>query len=73
MNFVPESNPKIRKLAREASRKIKALTNAHQSQLEEIYTDFRIQADAIRNGEASADSLKASSADTHPTTEVNQS
>jgi uncharacterized coiled-coil DUF342 family protein len=57
--ITPESNPKIRALARETSQKIKALTNAHDAELKAIYQDFRTQADAIK---ASADELHSPSA-----------
>ncbi len=57
--IAPESNPKIRALARETSQKIKALTNAHDAEIAAIYQDFRTQADAIK---ASADELHTHSA-----------
>ena len=57
--IAPESNPKIRALARETSQKIKALTNAHDAEIAAIYQDFRTQADAIK---ASADELHNHSA-----------
>jgi hypothetical protein len=59
--IAPESNPKIRALAREASQKIKALTNAHDAEIAAIYQDFRTQADAIK-AETSADELHSPSA-----------
>jgi hypothetical protein len=58
----PESNPRIWALAREASQKIKTLTDADTTQIEAIYLNFRTQADAIR-AEASADELHTPSAD----------
>ena len=57
--IAPESNPKIRALARETSQKIKALTNAHNAEIAAIYQDFRTKADAIK---ASADELHSPSA-----------
>jgi hypothetical protein len=61
-----ESKSRIWALAREASRKIKTLTNVHNAQIEAIYQDFRAQADAIQ-AEASTDSLSGSGADLLPT------
>jgi predicted GIY-YIG superfamily endonuclease len=62
MNFIAESNPQIRALARETSQKIKTLTNAHEAELKAIYREFRAQADAIK-AEASTKSLTRSGAD----------
>ena len=47
------SNPQIKALANEAAIKIKALTEAHQSQIEAIYQEYREQAAQIeeRNAE----------------------
>jgi hypothetical protein len=52
MNFVPESNPKIRALARIAARKIKALRTENEAQIAEIYRDFQNQVNAIKAEEA---------------------
>ncbi len=68
MNFIAESNPQIRALARETSQKIKTLTNAHEAELKAIYQEFRSQADEIK-AEASADEVDNPSADLLPTTE----
>jgi hypothetical protein len=65
MTFTPETNPKVRALAREAAKKIKSLSDAHNAQLEEIYTDFRAKANAVQQ-EASTDSLSSSGADLLP-------
>ena len=46
------SNPKIKALARKAAVKIKALTVAHQTQIEAIYQDFREQAAEIQESNA---------------------
>lgn len=62
----PESNPQIRALAREASRKIKALTDAHNAQIEVIYTQFQEQANAVKQAEASTKSLTRSGAGSLP-------
>ena len=69
MNFLPESNPQIRALARIAAQKIKALRTKNEAQIEAVYREFQSQSNAIRNGETSADSLHTSSAGTHPTTD----
>ncbi len=69
MNFISESNPQIRALAREAAEQIKTLSEAHDAELKAVYQDFRTKADAIR---ASADELNTRSADAFPTT-VNES
>lgn len=66
-----QADHRVRALALEASRKIKALTDAHHVQIDAIYTEFRTQADAI-TAEASADELDSPSADLLPTTEVNE-
>lgn len=68
--IAPESHPRIRALAREASRKIKRLTNAHKVQIKAIYQDFRTQADALQV-EASTKDLTRPGADSLPT-ETNQ-
>jgi len=52
------SNPKVRALASEAALKIKALTVAHQTQIEAIYRDFREQ---TANLESNADELQTHS------------
>lgn len=65
------SDPRIKALAKEAAHKIKSLTEAYDAQREEIYTDFRKQAAAIRE-ESSAEGLRNSSAaDSEPTTDNN--
>ncbi len=66
MNFIPESNPQIRALAREAAEQIKTLSEAHDAELKAVYQDFRTKADAIR---VSADELDTRSADSSQTTE----
>jgi hypothetical protein len=66
--IAPESDPRIRALTREASQKIKSLTNAHNAQIEAIYQDFRTQADAIK---VSADEMSTPSADLLPPTDKN--
>ncbi len=66
MSFIPESNPQIRALAREAAEQIKTLSEAHDTELKAVYQDFRTKADAIR---ASADELQTRSADSSQTTE----
>jgi hypothetical protein len=45
-------DPRIKALASEAAGKIKALTDAHQTQIEEIYQDFREQAAIIQGSNA---------------------
>jgi predicted GIY-YIG superfamily endonuclease len=62
MNFISESNPQIRALAREAAEQIKTLSEAHDAELKAVYQDFRTKADAIR-AEASTKSLSRSGAD----------
>lgn len=54
MNVMP-SNPRIKALASEAAGKIKALTVAHESQIQAIYQEFREQAANIQ--ESNADEL----------------
>lgn len=56
-------NPRIKALANEAAVKIKALTVAHQTQIEAIYQEFREQAAEIQ--ESNAAELK-----THSVTSV---
>ncbi|HEY9297156.1 MAG TPA: hypothetical protein VIQ31_12455 [Phormidium sp.] len=46
------NNPKIKQLANEAAVKIKTLTEAHQSQIEAIYQDFREQAAQVERSNA---------------------
>jgi hypothetical protein len=55
MTFIPESNLRVRALAKEASQKIKALTDAHNAQIEAIYQGFCAQAEAIRQDASTAD------------------
>jgi hypothetical protein len=52
-------DPRIRALANKAAVKIKALTNAHESQIAAIYQQFREQAAIIQG--SNADSLAGSS------------
>ncbi len=68
MNFTPESNPKIRALARETSQKIKTLSDAHDAELKAVYQDFRTKADAIK-AEASTADMDSPGADSSKTTE----
>jgi hypothetical protein len=58
------SNPRIKALANEAALKIKALTVAHQTQIEAIYQDFREQAANIQ--ESNADELQRPSVTPDP-------
>ena len=53
------TDPRIKALANQAAVKIKALTDAHESQIEAIYQEFREQAALITQG--NADSLAGSS------------
>ncbi len=62
MSFIPESNPQIRALAREAAEQIKTLSEAHDAELKAVYQDFRTKADAIR-AEASTKDLSRPGAD----------
>ena len=48
MTFIPESDPRIRTLASQAAREIKALTHAHNQQIEGIYRRFLDQSAAIK-------------------------
>jgi hypothetical protein len=57
-------NPRIKALASEAALKIKALTVAHQTQIEAIYQDFREQAANIQ--ESNADELQTPSVTPDP-------
>jgi hypothetical protein len=54
-----QRNPRIKALASEAALKIKALTVAHQTQIEAIYQEFREQAANIQ--ESNADELETPS------------
>lgn len=47
-----EKDPRIKVLANQASVKIKALTVAHQTQIEDIYQEFREQAANIQGSNA---------------------
>jgi hypothetical protein len=58
------SNLRIKALASEAALKIKALTVAHQTQIEAIYQDFREQAAEIQ--ESNADELETPSVTPNP-------
>jgi hypothetical protein len=53
------SNPRIKALARQAALEIKALTVAHQTQIEAVYRQFREQAAEIQ--ESNADELETPS------------
>ncbi len=68
----PGADPRIKTLAKEAAHKIKSLNQVYDTQIEEIYRDFRQQAAAIRE-ESSADRLDNSSAAPDPTTDSKQS
>jgi hypothetical protein len=46
------SDPRIKELASEAAGKIKALTEAHQTQIAAIYQEFREQAANIQGSNA---------------------
>ena len=48
MTFIPERDPRIRALASQAAREIKALTHAHNQQIEGIYRRFLDQSAAIK-------------------------
>lgn len=48
MTFIPERDPRIRALASDAAREIKALTDAHNEQIADIYRRFLVQAAAVR-------------------------
>ena len=48
MTFTPERDPRIRALANQAAREIKALTDAHNTQIESIYRRFIAQSAAIK-------------------------
>ena len=43
-------DPRIKALASEAAIKIKALTEAHEIQIEEIYREYRAQAAQVQEG-----------------------
>ena len=63
MNIMP-SNPRIKALANEAAVKIKALAEAHQTQIEAIYQEFREQAANIQG--SNADELQSPSVTPNP-------
>jgi nucleoside diphosphate kinase len=63
----PESDPRVRALARETSQKIQALTNAHNAEIKAIYQDFRTKADTLVRESDSADELDNPSAGSLPT------
>ncbi len=48
MTFIPERDPRIRALASQAAREIKALTHAHNQQIESIYRRFLDQSTVIK-------------------------
>jgi microcystin degradation protein MlrC len=54
-------NPQIKQLAAEAAQKIKQLANAHNSEIEAVYRDFRNKAEALQKI-TSADDLDNPSA-----------
>jgi hypothetical protein len=58
------SNPRIKALANEAAVKIKALAEAHQTQIEAIYQEFREQAANIQG--SNADELQSPSVTPNP-------
>lgn len=61
------TDPRIRALANKAAVRIKALSEAHESQIEAIYQEFRRKAALITEG--NADSLDGSNVTpTQPTT-----
>lgn len=64
-------NPRIKALANEAAVKIKALTEAHQTQIEAIYQDFREQAANIQG--SNADELHTHSVTPNQSTEIDRS
>ncbi len=72
------NDPRIRALAKLAAQRIKALTNAHNAQIEAIYRDFQTQCSLTptitegQDGEASADELDNPSADITPNRPINR-
>jgi hypothetical protein len=60
--LVMSTDPRIRAAAASAAKQIKAEVNIHNARLEGIYRGFQQQVAAIQS-EASADSLRGSSAD----------
>ncbi len=66
-------DPRIRALAKLAAQRIKALTNAHNAQIEAIYRDFQTQCSLTptttegQGGEASTKVLTGPGADLLPT------
>ena len=64
------TDPRIKALAQQAAAKIKQVSEGREREIEQIYKDFRTKAEAIQ-GEASADRLHSSSADSLQT-EVNE-
>jgi hypothetical protein len=54
-----KKDPRIKVLANQATVKIKALTDAHQTQIAAIYQDFREQAAQVQ--ESNADELETPS------------
>jgi hypothetical protein len=66
MNQTPK-DPRIKALASEAAGKIKALAEAHQTQIQVIYQQFREQA---ANLESNADELQTHSATPVQSTEI---
>ena len=64
---MPESDPRIKQLASQAARKIKALRTENEQEIEAIYRHFRRQSRAIK--EASAAELDTLSAGPDQTTE----
>ncbi len=62
-------NPRIKALASKAAKKIKSLSEAHESQIEAVYREFREQ---VANLESNADSLDGSSVTPIPQSTVSQ-
>jgi hypothetical protein len=57
-------NPQIKQLAAEAAQKIKQLADAHNSEVEAVYRDFHVKAEALKI--TSADNLDNFSAGSPP-------
>ncbi|HEY9672733.1 MAG TPA: hypothetical protein V6D11_14910 [Waterburya sp.] len=69
---MPETDPRIKFLARRAAKRIKALRTENEQEIEAIYRHFRRQYRAIK-AEASAGELEPLSTGPDQTTEANQS
>lgn len=63
-------DPRIQQLAREAAVEIKTLAEAHQTQIEAIYREFRHKAAQIREG--NAEELESPSATPNQSTEIDR-